>query len=81
LDLIEAGTRAATDGLAALDVEEGLELVFELVVELLLLPQAAIAPTDSARTGTTNQLLQLRIAPPRVRKQKIAANIGQIAPV
>lgn len=33
----------------------------ELVVELLLLPQAAIAPTHASETGTASQLLNERI--------------------
>jgi hypothetical protein len=76
--LIAAGTSFSTAGLAAevdgfvLGVEPEVELE-----ELLLLPHAAIATTDSSETGTASQVLDGRIYIPfpeegRQHKREIA---------
>jgi hypothetical protein len=71
--LIAAGTSFATDGLAAVlaadvEVDAGVELVDEL---LLLLPQAASAPTHISETGTASQFLNdcIKNSFPRRRRQ------------
>jgi len=71
--LAAAGTSFATAGLAPdvgadVDVDAGVELVDEL---LLLLPQAAIAPTHISETGTASQFLNDCIK--KLLSQKTAA--------
>jgi hypothetical protein len=73
LDLSAAGTSLATAGSAAAGVEDelpelpvvlaGVELLAPLVVVLLLLllPQPAIAATQSAVTANARPLVRLRI--------------------
>lgn len=66
LDLIAAGTWAATAGFAppdaaGVDVDAELEVELEDDELLLLLPHPAITATHSSDNGATNQLLDLRI--------------------
>jgi hypothetical protein len=72
LDLSAAGTSLATAGSAAVGVEDelpelpavlaGVELLAPLVVVLLLLlPQPAIAATQSAVTAKARPLVRIRI--------------------
>jgi hypothetical protein len=56
--LTAAGTSASTEA-TPVELVVGVELALgvEVAVVLLLLPQAAIAPTVSSITGTTSSLL------------------------
>jgi hypothetical protein len=70
--LIAAGTSASTDETPADEDGVVVELVAELLLEdELLLPHAAIAPTQSNETGIAIHLLNERIT--KLLSQKTAA--------